>query len=177
LKKSGWNFGVSYLINLGTRTEGNAEVWQFLEKICSSNEFNDDEVLLGCLEAMEIKPYQDCINICYDNAGAIYEIPNYCINEPCEYNIVTTKTFSKKVAEKNISVRIRKFADDIVVKCKNAWTVLELKGNIKAIGDISITNPERVRLFFCGKELQNSEELWFYNIEDESIIQILYNQG
>jgi len=34
------------------------------------------------MEAAGIKPYNKCINICYDLQGAIYEIPNYCINEP-----------------------------------------------------------------------------------------------
>lgn len=34
------------------------------------------------MEAAGIKPYNKCLNICYDLQGAIYEIPNYCINEP-----------------------------------------------------------------------------------------------
>ena len=32
-----------------------------------------------------IKPYKNCINIVYDIKGMIYEIPNYCINEPYDF--------------------------------------------------------------------------------------------
>ena len=38
------------------------------------------------MEAAGIKPYNKCINICYDLQGAIYEIPNYCINDPLLYD-------------------------------------------------------------------------------------------
>ena len=33
-----------------------------------------------------------------------------------------------------------------------------------------------IRLFFGGKELQNQKELWYYNIENKSIIQMLAKQ-
>jgi hypothetical protein len=166
------NSGVTYIFNLGTRTEGNAEVWQFLERICCSNDF-DDAVILSFLEALDIKPYQDCINICYDNAGAIYEIPNYCINDPYEYNIPTSK--NKNLTEKHILVTVRKVIDDLKIECTNRWSVTELKSCIKKISDGEITKPENIRLFYGGREMQNSEQLWFYNIDNDSIIQLLYN--
>jgi hypothetical protein len=124
---------------------------------------------------LDIKPYQDCINICYDNAGAIYEIPNYCINDPYEYNIQTSKGQRHRPAEKKITVKVRKVVEETVIEGTSCWTVLELKKSIRNIGSLQIANPEKVRLFFGGKELQNSEQLWFYNIDSDSIIQLLYN--
>jgi hypothetical protein len=147
-----------------------------LEKVCNSKEFEDEEFLKSVLEATEVRPYNSCINICYDNAGAIYEIPNYCINEPFEYNIQTSRTYKNKPPEKDIKVKVRKIIDETVVACKNTWTILELKNSIKSIGELKITKPESIRLFYSGKELQNIEELWFYNIQNDSIIMLMYKE-
>jgi hypothetical protein len=148
-----------------------------LEKVCNSGEFEDEGLTFGVLEAMEIKPYSDCLNICFDGAGAVYEIPNYCINDPLEYDILsTTRGNIKKPVQKDIKVIIRKVVDEVSIACTNIWTVGELKNSIKAIGDIIEAKPECIRLFFGGKELQNAEELWNYNIEDGSIVALMYRQ-
>jgi hypothetical protein len=161
---------------IGTRTEGNSEVWQSLEKLCNSNEFSDDELLYSVLEAMEVKPYHDCLNVCFDNHGAVYEIPNYCINEPHEYRLESIKAEHKPVSN-DIKVCLRKVIDEVVIDCKDTWKVGELKNSVKTIGDVTIHNPENVRLFYAGKELQNDEELWFYHIDNGSIVQLLYKEG
>jgi hypothetical protein len=36
---------------------------------------------------MGLTAYKDCINVTYDTRGNIYEIPNYCINDPSIYDI------------------------------------------------------------------------------------------
>ena len=161
------------LNNLGTRTEGNVEVWQFLENICSSNEY-DDQSIKGFLAALEIRPYKDCINICYDNAGAIYEIPNYCINDPIEYDIVTSKSYKNRPAEKEIKLKVKNYNTSIEINCKNTNTVLELKGKVFSSGKFDAKSVESIRMFYGGKELHNIEELWFYSIDDESSIQVMY---
>ena len=38
------------------------------------------------LEANEITPLKKCINITYDKSEEVYEIPNYCKNEPVCYD-------------------------------------------------------------------------------------------
>ncbi len=167
------NSGV-ILIKSGTRTEGNIEVWQFLENLCSNNEF-DDQSIKGFLSALEITPYKDCINICYDNAGAIYEIPNYCINDPVEYDIVTSKSYKNRPPEKEIKLKVRNYNTTIEINCKNTNTVLELKGIVFSSGKFGSKSAETIRMFYGGKELQNIEELWFYSIDDESSIQVMYS--
>ena len=122
---------------------------------------------------MEIRVYKDCINICYDAGGAIYEIPNYCIHEPFEYNILTSRTYKNRPKEENIRFKIRKLVTDIAVECKNINTVLQLKNIIANIKDFQVEKVETVRLFFGGKELVNIEELWFYNIGNGSIVQLM----
>jgi hypothetical protein len=124
---------------------------------------------------MEIRPYNGCINICFDSAGAVYEIPNYCINDPLEYDISTSRA-QNKPAQKEIKVILRKIVEEVSISCLNTWIVAELKNNIKSMGDLEDVKPECIRLFFGGKELQNTEELWFYNIENQSIVQFMYRE-
>jgi hypothetical protein len=37
------------------------------------------------IEDSGIRLYENCINVVFDSKGIIYEIPNYCINEPYKY--------------------------------------------------------------------------------------------
>lgn len=34
-----------------------------------------------------LRPFRNCINIVYDSKGILYEIPNYCINDPYKYEL------------------------------------------------------------------------------------------
>jgi len=36
-------------------------------------------------------------------------------------------------------------------------------------------NPDKIRLFYGGKELKNDIELHNYNVEEESILQLMYS--
>lgn len=70
----------------GTRIEGDAGVWQFLKELCELP-VNEDENIRPMLEANEITPLKNCLNVTYDRGGEVYEIPNYCINEPYTYDL------------------------------------------------------------------------------------------
>jgi hypothetical protein len=150
------------------------EIWQFLEKVCCSNEYEED--MTSFLSALEIRPYKECINICYDSSGAIYEIPNYCIHEPYEYNILTSRTYNNRPKEEILTFKVRKLVTDISLECKNTCKILQLKNKIATIEEFQIERAENIRLFFGGKELQNIEEIWFYNIGNSSIVQIMVTQ-
>jgi hypothetical protein len=155
----------------GTRTEGNEEVWQFLENICSNHEIEDD-FIREYLNAAGLTTYKDCINITYDNRGFIYEIPNYCINPPFKYNI-QTKITNSKPGRKEIKVKIRKGIEDMQIKIVNYQKISEVKQSIAE--KMNFKESEKIRLFFGGKELKNNEEIWSYLIDDDSIIQLMYN--
>jgi hypothetical protein len=123
------------------------------------------------LNAAGVTPYRDCINVTYDPKGAIYEIPNYCINDPYKYDLPDDTT--KKAPEmKNITVIIRKGIDEKPISLSNKSTIGVLKENIaKSFPKLPENTPsEKIRLIFGGKELMDKEELWFYNIDEASII-------
>lgn len=155
----------------GTRVEGNPDAWQFLQTICTSDDIRDEDIK-EYLNAVGIKPYKDCINITYDTKGVIYEIPNYCIHDPYKYEFEEVK---RKICpgENIIEVIIRSAMRESVYELLNTSTVGELKVFITSSYEQGNINIEDIRLFFSGKELANEEELWFYNIEDKSIVNML----
>lgn len=143
--------------------------------ICSSREINDNDIY-EFLIAAGVTPVKDCINATYDGTGAIYEIPNYCINDPFKYDIVDQIIHIKqRPNEKLIDVIIRNFDKEKKYKIKNTSTILDLKSLISKdpIIESEVINKEEIRFFFGGKELLNSEGLWCYNIEDRSIINMM----
>ena len=151
----------------GTRVEGDPQVWNFLNELCNLPE-EEDENLKAMLEANEITPLKKCINVTYDKAGEVYEIPNYCINEPVSYDL--PEMHIKKPMKKSVSFHVRKGAQQIKIKAANTTQVEKLKSNIgKKLG----INENNVRLFFRGKELKNGNELWVYNIEDDCVVMIM----
>jgi hypothetical protein len=52
--------------------------------------------------------------------------------------------------------------------------VIELKGIVFSTGKFNAKSADSIRMFYGGKELQNIEELWFYSIDNESIVQLMY---
>ena len=58
------------------------------------------------MEDSSIRPYENCINVVYDNKGLIYEIPNYCINEPYKFELEFQQAL--KSSEKEILLNVIK---------------------------------------------------------------------
>jgi hypothetical protein len=119
----------------GTRVEGNEQVWQFLREICELP-VNEDENIKPMLEANEITPLKNCINVTFDRGGEVYEIPNYCINEPISFDL--PETHMKKPEKKKISFHGRKGTEQFKIKTEN----LELHKHIK---DITIECNQQLR--------------------------------
>ena len=151
----------------GTRVEGNIQVWQFLKEICELPP-NEDENIKPMLEANEITPLKNCINITFDRGGEVYEIPNYCINEPLIYDL--PESHLKRPEKKKISFHGRKGAEQFKIKTENYTKVDSIRKNIgKKFGK----SDKDIRLFFGGKELKNGNELWQYNVKDDDVIIIM----
>jgi hypothetical protein len=153
-----------------TRIEGNFETWNFLRQICENND-SDDKDIKAYLEANEIIPYKNCINVTYDRMGGIYEIPNYCIQDPVDYVIINEN--KNKPNEKEINFNIKKENDIFNIKNSNYLSVDILKKNL---GNKFNCNKEDIRLFFNGKEMMNDKEIWFYNIDNDFTITAMINK-
>ena len=141
-----------------TRIEGNPETWNFLKEICE-NKDSDDNNILAYLQACDIVPYKSCINVTYDQNGFLYEIPNYCIQDPYKYNV--PKEDKEKSKKQNIVFFIWKEGKIIEIKNNNYLSVSDLKNLLSQQFNF---DKEKIRLFFGGKELKDEKELWYYNI-------------
>ena len=147
----------------GTRTEGNEQTWEFLKQLCEMNEDENDNINV-MLEAYGLVPYNMCINITYDASGALYEIPNYCINDPYKYEIIE----NEKVRPKEEKVMFHlKGSHKTKITCSNYETVEKVKQKLVNKYKVSI---DKIRLFFYGKEMKNDFELWNYNVSQDCVV-------
>ena len=154
----------------GTRTEGNEQTWEFLKQVCEMPS-EEDENINVMLEAYGLIPYNNCINITYDASGALYEIPNYCINEPYKYEIVENE--KEKPKEEKVSFRL-KGTHKTKITCSNYETIEKVKQKIGKKYKVEI---DKVRLFFYGKELKNDLELWNYNVSNDCVVILMINNN
>lgn len=151
-----------------SRFEGNKEAWELLKMLCSGEFSNED--LNGILESLELKTYAGCINIVYDPQGNLYEIPNYCIHEPLEWNIEKLK--KNKPIEKMVLICVRHVTTNLNLKVSNHIQCVQLKMFViedPVFKDQKIKLPN-LRLFYNGKELKDNDYLYMFGIEDNSIV-------
>ena len=158
-----------------SRIEGDEKIWDILKNICNDESLKENDIQ-EILKVSGIIPYKNCINIVYDSKGALYEIPNYCINQPSQYKIEEIEYDKNKPKEEVINVIIRYYNNQFKFKISNWKNIIQLKENIIKIKDYKNVNIENIRLFFGGKELNDIQELWFYNIVNKSIIQMLIKE-
>ena len=154
----------------GTRTEGNEQTWMFLKQLCEMPP-NEEEDLNVMLEAYGLVPYNNCINITYDSSGALYEIPNYCINDPYKYEIVENE--KEKPKEEKITFKLRG-THKTKITCSNYETVNKVKEKVSKKYKVEI---EQIRLFFYGREMKNDLELWNYNVAQDCVVILMINKS
>ena len=155
-----------------SRIEGNPQIWEILHMICNDNSLSVEDID-AYMKASNIVTYKGCINVTYDNKGFLYEIPNYCINDPLEYEKIEEKI---PLIKEDFEVKIRCFNLEEKIKINNFDNIKELKENIKKCEKFNKKYElNNIRLFFGGKELNDKKEIWYYNIQNESIIQMLAN--
>ena len=151
----------------GSRIEGDKQVWDFLKELCELP-IGEEKNMKAMLEANEINPLLKCINITIDKNGAVYEIPNYCINEPVSYDL--PESHVKKPKNKMICFYARKGVKQIKLKFPNNTLVEKVNEDD---GKQFNMNTNDLRMFFGGKELKNENEIWKYNVDDDCVIIIL----
>ena len=156
-----------------SRVEGNSSVWEILRTICSDNSLSKEDIK-SIMKSSGITTYKGCINVAFDKKGAMYEIPNYCINDPSKFDIIPETVEDNKPKEENILLKIRSYENEVKLKVSNYIKISELKKNIE-----NKMNKKNCifRLFYGGKELHDDKEIWSYGIIDKTIIQMLVNKN
>jgi hypothetical protein len=158
-----------------SRFEGDKETWETLRNLCEGD--LEESQLKDLLTAIGITTYSGCINVVYDNKGNLYEIPNYCIHEPLEWDIPKLKM--AKPEEQEIKFLVRLEIEDLTIETSNYCPVADLKLHICENFDFSKCSSykqgekidsDRIRLFHYGKELKDSDLLYMHNIDNGKIV-------
>lgn len=160
-----------------SRFEGNPDTWELLQNFCLGEFSNEDlyELLVGS----GLQPYAGCLNVIYDAKGNIYEIPNYCIHEPSQWDIQKLKVIKPK--EEKIPLLIKNGVKDFNISTSNLNTGYDIKEGIVnsfKIDDCEVKtiNPARVRLFFRGKEIKDKDFLYQHELFPNSILMMMVKQ-
>ena len=125
------------------------------------------------LKHFHIEPINGCINKCKDEEGIIYEIPNYCINDPYfERNL--TNINSEPTIEKNLNMRFFKYGKDepIILEINNKISGKELKDQYRK--QEKLDDNTKLKMIVSGVEIKDEENLYQHNLtEDKSIYVII----
>ena len=143
--------------------------WKIIHQACIYDHINAEEFLYK----NNMKTLEGCINMCTDNQGNIFRVPNYCINDPHFQLELLDKEESK-----GQKIEIKLF--DFVNQKQNKMTVLdnitgeELIEKYAAEEDIDLSK-NKIRLLFGGGIINNNETLFQHKVKNGFSIQICFS--
>ena len=117
-----------------------------------------------------MKTLEGCINLCIDNQGNVFRVPNYCINDP--YFQLELLDKDKAQGEE---IEIRLF--DVVNQKQNKLNVLdnitgeELMEKYANEENIDLAK-NKIRLLFGGGIIKENETLFQHKVKNGYSIQI-----
>ena len=140
--------------------------WKIIHQACIYDHINAEEFLFK----NNIKTLNGCINICIDNQGNIFRVPNYCINDPYFKLELLDKDESN---EENIEIILF----DVVNQKQNKLKVLDsITGGelieIYANEENIDLNKNKIRLLFGGGIIKEDETLFQHKVKNGFSIQI-----
>lgn len=183
-----------------TRTEGNAVMWQNIRSAAEALIAQDLGLASAILEASNIVTTTGSLEVCYDERGAQYKVPLYCIANPLDLatsqdNVPTATsvtavesspsdngritTAPKIVNAVPLQLRVRINPGDInlMVNADSACNIAGLKKSIvqqslQSAEPIPEMEEDRQRIIFMGRELQNAQLLGELGIDEQKVVQV-----
>ena len=117
-----------------------------------------------------IKTLHGCINMCLDENGKVYRVPNYCINDPTFQLELLNNENSKK---ENINIVINDVSSQ-VRKNYNVFDTITGKELIDMYCDDENINKSKYKfkLIFGGAIIKDDETLFQHKVKNDYVIQI-----
>ena len=144
--------------------------WKIIHQACIYDHINAEEYLYK----NNMKTLEGCINLCMDNQGNIFRVPNYCINDPYFELELLDK-------EKSKGDEIEIILIDVVNQKQNKLNVLdsitgeELMEKYSNEENIDLTK-NKIRLLFGGGIIKENETLYQHKVKNGYSIQICISQ-
>ena len=145
---------------------GENENWRIIQQICVF----DEERANMTLGRFNFEVAENCVNHIIGSHGEHYFVPNYCINDP----YFEKELKREDVPEKKIKLFLYDVSSDTTVEetFSNHDTGEKIKN--KFIQEAKIKENEyKIRLFFSGSEIKNSDCIYQHGIEDNFKIQVM----
>ena len=144
--------------------------WKIIHQACIYDHINAEEFLYK----NNIKTLEGCINMCTDNEGNIFRVPNFCINDP-HFQLELLDSEGAKGEE----IEIKLF--DVINQKQNKFKVLdsitgrELIEKYANKENIDL-NKYKIRLLFGGGIIKDNETLFQHKVKNGFGIQICLNE-
>ena len=144
--------------------------WKIIHQACIYDHINAEEFLYK----NNIKTLEGCINMCTDNEGNIFRVPNYCINDP-HFQLELLNNDEAK--GETIEIKL----NDVINQKQKKLKVLDsITGEelIKKYADeenIDLTQ-NKIRLLFGGGIIKENETLFQHKVKNDFSIQICVSQ-
>ena len=152
-----------------SRTTGSRRVWITLRAAVETDHLTAATIL----ESSEIQVVGGSITRCKDIDGHIYEVPVFVVNNPVEFFSKRPKKppKPKPPIESVVAIKLRQPGkpEDCALEVETSKTVGELKA---LYAEQEAVNAEAVRLFYCGRELQDAQTLASYELRSQVVVQV-----
>ena len=140
--------------------------WKIIHQACIYDHINAEEFLYK----NNMQTLNGCINICTDNQGNIFRVPNYCINDPYFELELLNNNESKG---ENIEIKLFDVVNQKQIKLNvlDSITGGELIVKYANGGNIDL-NKNKIRLLFGGGIIKENETLFQHKVKNGFSIQI-----
>ena len=144
----------------------NISKWKIIHQACIYDHINAEELLFK----HNIRTLNGCINMCLDENGKLYRIPNYCINDP---------TFQLELLnnENSKNEKINIFLNDVSAQKKKSYCISDTTTGKELIDmyceEENIDKSKyNFKLIFGGGIIKDDETLFQHKVKNEYVIQI-----
>lgn len=175
IKAYKWNHPFDKLYKLRmdfwSSKKDNKKIWATIKQACESDHLSAQGLLLS----LGIMPVDGTMKMLIDNTDNIYEVPNFCINDPLH---------KKEIQEKNIvPVEILKIgivdmfnpSKVSYIKIPNNVNCLELKKCYADAKKLDL-HKHKIRAIYQGAEILDDQTLGQHNLKTNSKIQFAIRQ-
>ena len=144
----------------------NVHRWKIIHQACIYDHINAEEFLFK----NNIRTLNGCINMCLDEDGKIYRVPNYCINDPT-FQLELLNNENSKMEQINIIL------NDVSAQKKKNYNVYDNTTGKELIDmyceEENIDRDKfKFRLIFGGGIIKDNETLFQHKLKNDYVIQI-----
>jgi len=174
-------------------------MWQAIHVAADALLADDLPLATAILEASSIVSSTGSLELCYDERGHRYKVPQYCYSHPIELRVADPSSGSKAPSSSsgapaehnsnpiNLKVRLNPGDKNYVIKIMSGELVSDLKRSIAeqscpkpADGDPAdpppasswVHPPQRQRIMFLGRELKDQQRLCDLHLDEKKVVQV-----